>query len=97
MEKLMILVALSEVRTFRGNDGADVKAIDVTLSDGINTIIAGAIEKRAQQLIDHPIKAGALVNVDLSFSVSNIKTNDGKEFPRQNVRINQIAALVNPD
>lgn len=93
---MMILVSTSEVRTFKGNDGTDIKAIDVTLTDGINTIVAGAVDKKAQQLLDHPIPAGSLVNVDLTFTVSAVKTNDGKEFPRQNVRLNNFSSLANP-
>lgn len=96
MEKIMIVVSVSEPRTFKGNDGSDVKVVGVTLSDGINTIHAETIDKKAQALIDHPVPAGSLVNADITFSVSIVKTQDGKEFPRQNVRLNAWGVIVSP-
>lgn len=95
MEKLMIVTSVSEVREFTGNDGSKVKALDITLSDGINTIVAGATDKRAQRIIDHPIKIGSLLNVDLTFSIVNVKSDKG-EFASQRVRLNDFGVIVAP-
>ena len=95
MEKIMTVASVSEVREFKGNDGNMVKVIDVTLSDGINTIIASAVDKKAQHIIDHPIAIGALVQADFTFSVSVVKTEKG-EFPTQRVRLNAYGVIVSP-
>ena len=95
MEKLMIVTSVSEAREFKGNDGSMVKAIDVTLSDGINTIIASAADKRAQRIIDHPLAIGSLLNVDLTFSIVNVKSEKG-EFASQRVRLNDFGVIVSP-
>lgn len=96
MEKIMIVASVSEARSFKGNDGNDIKVVGVTLSDGINTVYAEAIDKKAQLLLDHPVPVGSLINADITFSVSQVKTQDGKEFLRQNVRLNSWGLIVSP-
>lgn len=96
MEKLMIVVSTSKARSFKGSDGNDVKVVGLTLSDGINTIYAEAIDKKAQLLLDHPVPSGSLLNVDISFSVSTVKNKEGKEFPLQNIRLNSWGTIVSP-
>lgn len=95
MEKLMIVTSISEVREFKGNDGSPVKAVDLTLSDGINTIIASAVDKKAQRIIDHPIPLGSLIFTVLNFNVVNVKTEKG-EFVSQRVKLVEFGILANP-
>lgn len=91
---MFIVTSQSEAREF-GSDSEKIKAVDVTLSDGINTIVCTAFDKKAQQLVDHPLKAGCMINADLSFTVRTVK-NDKGEWPVQQVRLNNFGVLVDP-
>lgn len=93
MEKILIVVSVSEQREFQSKDGENVKALDVTLSDGLNTFIASAVDKRAQQMIDHPVKPGSLINADLTFNVTSVKSERG-EFPTQRVSLRSYSVLI---
>ena len=93
MEKMMILVSVSEPRTFKGTDGNDVKAIDLVLSDGVNSITTSAIDKKAQRIIDHPLNIGSMLNVDFTLYTNTVK-NDKGEFVTQKVRLNDFGVIV---
>ena len=95
MEKIMIVTSVSEAREFTGNDGSKIKAMDITLSDGVNSIVASAVDKRAQRIIENPIKIGSLLNVDLTFYIQNVKSDKG-EFASQRVRLNDFGIIVAP-
>ena len=76
-------------REFSSNQGGEkIKAVDLQLSDGINQLVATAYDKKAQQLIDHPLAVGTLINADITLSVRMVKTKDDKEFPQTQVRLN---------
>ncbi|MBO7629010.1 MAG: hypothetical protein J6S87_03565 [Bacteroidales bacterium] len=95
MEKYFVVVSQSEARQFDGkSDGQSttIKAVDVLLSDGINQIIASAYDKKAQQLIDKPLKPGAFINADLTFSTKEVKTEKSAWLSQQ-VRLNNYAVI----
>ena len=99
MEQLVIIKSVSPAREFESTQNGQtgsVKCIDVVLGDGLNNFVATAFNAVAQKIIDHPMKIGALVNVDLSFSVRNAKNDKGQEWYSQQVRLNNYAVLVEP-
>lgn len=92
----MFVTSQAEAREFEATQNGQtikVKAVDVTLSDGINTIVASAYDKKAQQLIDHPLKAGTFLNADLTFSVRKTKNEKG-EWSVQQVRLNNYGVIA---
>lgn len=88
MEKLMFVIRQESARSFKSSNGDEVKAVDLALSDGVNEMVATAYDKRAQQLIDHPLPQGALINADITFSIRTVKTEKGQEFAQTQVRLN---------
>ena len=99
MERLLIVKSLSQVREFESTDNGQkvkIKAIDLTLTDEINTFVASAYDKKAQQIIDNALPEGTLINADLSFTVRKVKTEKGIEFDQQQVRLNSYGVIVKP-
>lgn len=99
MEQLVIIKSVSPAREFASTQNGqttNVKCIDVVLGDGLNNFVATAFHSIAQQIIDHPLPIGALVNADLSFSVRTAKNDKGQEWLSQQVRLNNYAVLVEP-
>lgn len=96
MEILATVVQQFPAREFASSqDGQNktVKCVELKLCDGLNTYIVSAFAERAQSLIDHPIKEGSFVRANLSFSVRNAKSNDGKEWMFQQVRLDGISTI----
>lgn len=83
----MFVIRQESARSFKSSNGEEVKAVDLLLSDSVNELVATAYDKRAQQLIDHPLPQGALINADITFSVRTVKTEKG-EFSQTQVRLN---------
>lgn len=99
MELLLVVVSQAAPREFASSQNGQnttVKCVEVTLNDGINEYIASAFAEKAQKLIDHPLKAGAFIRGSLSFNVRVAKTNDGKEWPVQQVRLNNWGVISEP-
>ena len=92
MEKILIVASASEPREFNGQDGNPVKAVDLVLTDGINTFVASAVDRVAQRLIDKPLPAGTLVNANLEFKV-RVVDKDGRQFSVQQVSLKEIGAM----
>ena len=89
MEKLFFVTKQETPREFTSNQGGEkIKAVDLHLSDGINQCVATAYDKKAQQLIDHPLGAGTLINADITLSIRPVKTQKGEEFSQTQVRLN---------
>ena len=92
MQGMFILSAQAEPRTFKvTKDGQEttVKVIDVTLTNGIDTLLASAFDQQAQRLIDNPVTVGSTLMCDISLSIKTSK--EDKAF--QSVRLNNFAVL----
>ena len=63
------------------------------LSDGINTIAGEAMGGFAEAASQLKLKVGGWVQVSLEFSVNDRKTQEGREFKAQRVRILNISPL----
>ena len=63
------------------------------LSDGINTIAGEAVGNFAEAAQQLKLKVGGWVQVSLEFSVNDRKTQDGRDFKAQRVRIINISPL----
>jgi hypothetical protein len=63
------------------------------LSDGINTIAGEAMGNFAEAATQLKLKVGGWVQVSLEFSVNDRKTQEGREFKAQRVRILNISPL----
>lgn len=92
MEKLLIVASASEPREFNGQDGNAVKAIDLVLTDGINTFVVSAVDRLAQRLIDKPLPVGTLVNANMEFKVRVVE-KEGRQFSVQQVSLKEIGAM----
>lgn len=95
MQGMFILSAQAEPRTFKvTKDGQEttVKVIDLTLTNGIDTLLASAFDQWAQRLIDMPVEIGSTLMCDISFSIKT--TKEEKAF--QSVRLNNFAVLYGP-
>ena len=71
MEKLLKVVALTNEREFDSTENGKnvkVKAVDIELTDGMNTFIVGATGRAADAVMKSGITAGTLINADLRFS-----------------------------
>ena len=98
MEKMLLVVSQGATREFdstKNGQTTKVKALDLELTDKVNTFIIGVAGDKANQLHDHPLKAGTLINADLSFYKKMVKTEKG-EFPQQQVRLNNYGVIVEP-
>ena len=67
------------------------------LSDGINTIAGEAVGNFAEAASQLKLKVGGWVQVSLEFSVNDRKTQDGRDFKAQRVRIINISPLWGHD
>lgn len=95
MQMYLVVVGQENQRSFNSTQNGQsttVDAVDVLLTDGINNFVATAYEKEAIRLKEHPLERGAMVSVDISFSVRTSKTEKG-EYSFQQVRLNRIVAL----
>ena len=63
------------------------------MSDGINTIAGEAVGNFAEAAQQLKLKVGGWVQVSLEFSVNDRKTQDGRDFKAQRVRILNISPL----
>ena len=63
------------------------------MSDGINTIAGEAVGNFAEAAQQLKLKVGGWVQVSLEFSVNDRKTQDGRDFKAQRVRIINISPL----
>lgn len=92
MQGMFILSAQAEPRTFKATkDGQEttVKVIDLTLTNGIDTLLASAFDQQAQRLIDNPVALGSTLMCDISLSIKT--TKEEKAF--QSVRLSNFAVL----
>jgi len=90
MLHLFSCVRQDKEREFKSNSGEDVVAVEVHLTDGLNSVVATAYEKTAQRLIKEPLAAGLLIQADITLYESTVKTEKG-EFARNNVKLNNYA------
>ena len=90
MLHLFVCVKQDEARTFKSNQGEDVTAVEVHLSDGLNSVVATAYDKMADKLIKEKLAPGTLVETDITLYESVVKTEKG-EFARNNVKLNNYA------
>lgn len=95
MEKMLIVCSQEATRTFnveRDGRQEEVEAVDVVLTDGINTFLCTAYDKEAQRLTKTPLEKNSWVAADLSFSVRTAKTEKGDRAFQQ-IRLNKFCAM----
>ena len=63
------------------------------MSDGANTIAAETVGNYAEAAQQLKLKVGGWVHVSLEFTVNDRKTQDGRKFKAQRVRILNISPL----
>lgn len=92
MQGMFILSAQAEARAFKvTKDGQEttVKVIDLTLTNGIDTLLASCFDQQAQRLLDFPVALGSTLMCDISLSIKTSK--EDKAF--QSVRLNNFTVL----
>ena len=88
------MLPLEEISVTNQKGQPDVlKKQTYVLSDGINTIAGEAVGNFAEVAQQLKLKVGGWVQVSLEFSVNDRKTQDGREFKAQRVRIINISPL----
>ena len=83
---------------FSGRSGENLRTAQEVgqpdvLSDGINTIAGETVGNYAEAAQQLKLKVGGWVQVSLEFSVNDRKTQDGRDFKAQRVRILNISPL----
>ena len=88
------MLPLEEISVTNQKGQPDVlKKQTYVLSDGINTIAGETVGNYAEAAQQLKLKVGGWVQVSLEFSVNDRKTQDGREFKAQRVRIINISPL----
>lgn len=92
MELLVLLAAKQQMRSFETQSNGvskTSKALDVTLTDGLNEFTATAFNEEADKLDALPVPSQILA--DLRFYNREAVMNDGNKRTFQQVRIIQFA------
>ena len=79
-----------EVAVVRNGINKNVKTVDITFDDGIDSIIATAWDEQAQAIIDKPLLTNTIYTIDVVFTVRTTKEN--RQF--QSARLMNIGTLV---
>ena len=88
------MLPLEEISVTNQKGQPDVlKKQTYVLSDGINTIAGETVGNYAEAAQQLKLKVGGWVQVSLEFSVNDRKTQEGREFKAQRVRILNISPL----
>ena len=88
------MLPLEEISVTNQKGQPDVlKKQTYVLSDGINTIAGETVGNYAEAAQQLKLKVGGWVQVSLEFSVNDRKTQDGRNFKAQRVRILNISPL----
>ena len=88
------MLPLEEISVTNQKGQPDVlKKQTYVLSDGINTIAGETVGNYAEAAQQLKLKVGGWVQVSLEFSVNDRKTQDGRDFKAQRVRILNISPL----
>lgn len=97
MQQMMFIkemLPLEEISVTNQKGQPDVlKKQTYVLSDGINTIAGETVGNYAEAAQQLKLKVGGWVQVSLEFSVNDRKTQDGRDFKAQRVRILNISPL----
>ena len=96
MEKILKVVALTNEREFDSTENGKnvkVKAVDIEMTDGMNTFIVGAAGRAADAVMKSGITAGTLINADLRFSTKEVKTEAGRTFLQQRVSLSDFGII----
>ena len=97
MQQMMFIkemLPLEEISVTNQKGQPDVlKKQTYVLSDGINTIAGETVGNYAEAAQQLKLKVGGWVQVSLEFSVNDRKTQDGRDFKAQRVRIINISPL----
>ena len=97
MQQMMFIkemLPLEEISVTNQTGQPDVlKKQTYVLSDGINTIAGETVGNFAEAAQQLKLKVGGWVQVSLEFSVNDRKTQDGRDFKAQRVRILNISPL----
>ena len=96
MERLLKIKEVLPSRSFESTSGSaqKVNVLPLILTDGINSIYAEAMGDAANRLSAENLFPGALVSVRLSASHRKRTTQDGKEWYSNEVRILDMAKLM---
>lgn len=88
------MLPLEEISVTNQKGQPDVlKKQTYVLSDGINTIAGETVGNYAEAAQQLKLKVGGWVQVSLEFAVNDRKTQDGRDFKAQRVRILNISPL----
>ena len=97
MEMQVFVLSQEPERVFKTTENGqekEVKAVDLTLSDGLNNFLVSAYEKNAQRLIDHKLERGAWIRADVTFIVKTLEAKDGKPARAfQTCKLNNYVAM----
>lgn len=79
-----------EVTVVRNGINKNVKTVDITFEDGIDSVIVTAWDEQAQAIIDKPLQTNTVYTIDVVFTVRTTKEN--RLF--QSARLMNIGTLV---
>lgn len=99
MEKLLKVVALTNEREFEATENGKsvkVKAIDLEMTDDMNSFIAGATGRTAEAIKASGVTAGTILLADLHFSTKEVKTEAGRTFLQQRVSLADFGIIGQP-
>ena len=86
----MKVVALTNEREFDSTENGKsvkVKAIDLEMTDDMNSFIVGATGRTVEAVKKSGITAGTILLADLHFSTKEVKTESGRTFLQQKVSL----------
>lgn len=101
MEKIVKLLAQGAMRKsdWQNNRGENVtiKSVELSLSDGIDSFVAEATDKLAEQITEHPLRNDCFYGVSVRLSIRYWKAKDqsGAEVTRSatTLRVVNIVGL----
>ena len=97
MQQIMFIkevLPMEQIQVTNQKGQPDVLKVQTyVLSDGANTIAAETVGNYAEAAQQLKLKVGGWVHVSLEFTVNDRKTQDGRKFKAQRVRILNISPL----
>ena len=96
MEKIVRVLGQSalESRDWTNNNGENVviKSVQVTITDGVDTLVVEATDKLAEGIASKPLLLDVFYGMQLRCSVRSW-TKDGKEYSANSIRIVNYAQI----